>query len=146
MFIEHKRLYDAFIFQKDAHLAQPGTLMLMFMLSSDLVSPRTLERLKQKPQTQQVIHFFQEAGYGLRLGNESVECFERTSCRPFITRQKCDGNIRLTSPHVDRGRITIIHLGHVLVEKHQVNWIHCENLNSIFPACGGQNLIPVFFK
>ena len=86
MFIGHRRLYDAFVFQKDAHLAQPGALMLMFMLSFDLVSPRTVERLKQKPQTQQVIHFFQEAGYGLRPGNESIDRFERTWWRPFITR------------------------------------------------------------
>ena len=84
MFIGHRRLYDAFVFQKDAHSVQPGTLM--FKPSSDLVSPRTLERLKQEPQTQQVIHFFQEAGYGLRPGNESIDRFERTWWRPFITR------------------------------------------------------------
>src|SRR5713226_8538449 len=99
-----------------------STEHLMLMLSSSLVSPRTGERLKQKPQTQQVIHFFQEAGYGLRFGNESIDCFERTRWQSLITRQKRDGNIRLASPHVDRGHATI-YLGHVLVEKHKVNCI-----------------------
>jgi hypothetical protein len=32
MFFEHKRLYDAFVFQKDAHPVQPGTLMMFRLL------------------------------------------------------------------------------------------------------------------
>jgi hypothetical protein len=72
---------------------------LIFMLSSDLVSPRTVEGLKQKPQTQQVIHFFQEAGYGLRFGNESVDRIERSRWQALISRQKRDGNIGLSNPH-----------------------------------------------
>ena len=55
----------------------------MFMLSSDFVTPRTVERLKQKPQTQQVIYFFQEARCGLRPGNENIDRFERTRWRPL---------------------------------------------------------------
>jgi hypothetical protein len=48
MFFEHKRLYDAFVFQKDAHPVQPGTLRFrMFRLISDLFSPQTFEQMKQ---------------------------------------------------------------------------------------------------
>jgi hypothetical protein len=46
MFFEHKRLYDAFVFQKDAHPVQPGSLM-MFRLSSNLFSPQTFAQMKQ---------------------------------------------------------------------------------------------------
>jgi hypothetical protein len=63
-------------------LVQPGTLMLK--LDSDLISPRTLERLEQNPQTQQVIYFFQKARYGLRPGNESIDRLERTRRRLLI--------------------------------------------------------------
>jgi hypothetical protein len=70
MLIEHRAFTMPLFFRKML-LGSAGHLM--FMLSSDLVSQGTVERLKQKPQTQQVIYFFQEAGYGLPLGNESVD-------------------------------------------------------------------------
>jgi len=92
-------------------------MFMMFMMRSNLVSPRTGKRLKQKPQTQQVIHFFQEVGYGLRFGNESIDCVERTRWQQLISRQKRDGNMRLASPHMDRGHAAI-YLGHAVVKKH----------------------------
>jgi len=48
MFYEHKSLYDAFVFQKDAQPLQAGTLRFrMFRLNSDLFSPQTFEQMKQ---------------------------------------------------------------------------------------------------
>ena len=49
------------------------------------------------------------------------------------------------SLHVPRGRITV-YFGHAVIEKYQIHRIRDEKLDSLLPACGGQNFVPVLFK